>query len=214
MLVLSLLAGCVSGERRGGPGREAVREVARAGTIDALEEVRASGPMEDSRTFIEDRVESLLEDRGFSPSRVEVGESTEAGYNPPFEFYVRVDSGIPVWVSVEGFRDPLHLLHGVNRTIREAPMENYGREVPLRVYEVLDEGYFFESSDGAPFLDRLEGKIESETYGFETFVRGDPLDRGDVSRIDHYYWRKGIEAEEVAEGLWLDENHARKYGFR
>lgn len=214
VLVLSASAGCVSAGE-GHPGDAAIRGAADRAVEDALDRVAETGePLSDSREFLSERVRRDLRDRGYAVSRVEVGESTEQGYNPPFRFYVAVDSGLPVWIEVEGRRDPLHLLRGVEREIRPVPFDDYGEEVPGRVDEVMEDGHFFESSDGAPFLDRLEGDVETEAYGFETFVRKDPLDRGDVSMVDHYYWRTSRAADEVAPGLWLDRNHAKKYGFR
>lgn len=215
LIVLLLLStGCLSAGR-GHPSDDVVRDAADRAVQKALDRVAESGePLDDSRAFLANSIREDLRGRGFDVSRVEVGESTEQGYNPPFRFYVKVDSGLPVWISVDGYRDPLHLLHGVEREIVPVPFDDYGEEVPRRVGEVLEEGYFFESSDGSPFLDRLEGDVETDIYGFETFVQNDPLGRGDVSMVDHYYWRTSRDGEEVAEGLWLDGNHAKKYGFR
>jgi len=214
LFVLSVSTGCLS-NGKGRPGDAVVRGASDAAVDEALDRIEETGePLSDSREFLSERIEQDLRDRGYDVSEVQVGESTENDYNPPFRFYVKVDSGFPIWISVEGYRDPLHLLHGIDRGLHEAPMRDYGEEVPPRIDDVLGDGYFFESNDGAPFLDRLEGKIESETYGFETFVRGDPLNRGDVSRVDHYYWRKPVAAKEVVGGLWLDRRHAAKYGFR
>lgn len=90
----------------------------------------------------------------------------------------------------------------------------------------IENGYFHESSDGACFLCRLEGKATCSHYGFETFIV--PLNSSNLNinssscSIDHvifnetiYPGKKIIYYDTAVNNciLFLDNGHRQKYGL-
>ncbi len=90
----------------------------------------------------------------------------------------------------------------------------------------IDNGYFHDSSDGACFLCRLEGKVTCPHYGFETFITPPnssnsslmfaPCSSEHVIFDDYVYEGKGIIYYSNGSNylkLFLDNGHRPKYGL-
>lgn len=101
-----------------------------------------------------------------------------------------------VYVPIEGFADPLHLLKTNGSTIvniAKTPYENFvsGGDISNLISQI-DNNYFKASTSGPSFIQRLEGDFSSPSiYGIETFVNlnnltGYPIQEKSV--IDYIYF--------------------------
>jgi len=113
--------------------------------------------------------------------------------------------------------------------IRECPYDPYethGRShILTNLKNCIDNGYFHESSDGACFLCRLEGRAECRHLGIEAFIipalsTNDTLDYAPCS-IDHVIFYDGYRGFGLIYSsnstglykLYLDNGHRTKYGL-
>lgn len=120
--------------------------------------------------------------------------------------------------------------------IKKCPYDPYvyhGKsENHVALKNCLENGYFHESSDGACFLCRLEGKSTCPHYGFETFIKTRPFLNKTFSSApcssDHVIYNDtnpegsgtydGNAIEYYTDGtyhfyIFLDNGHASKYGM-
>jgi hypothetical protein len=102
-------------------------------------------------------------------------------------------------VSIEGMQDPLYQIKTsgtVFRTIKKSPFNK--NTAPLagvwnlsNLTSAIKDGYYYNSTKGPSFLDRLEGKATlSQPYGLESFVYLPSLINPDtsLSDLDYQYW--------------------------
>jgi hypothetical protein len=118
--------------------------------------------------------------------------------------------------------------------IKKCPYDPYDYHGTSQNYialkNCLENGYFHESSDGACFLCRLEGKSTCYHYGFETFIKPAPSLDGTLTfapcSSDHVIYNdtypggtyRGKAIEYYFDGvnhfkLFLDNGHRLKYGL-
>lgn len=120
--------------------------------------------------------------------------------------------------------------------IKKCPYDPYiqhGGDIDyIMLKNCIDNGYFHESSDGACFLCRLEGKATCSHYGFETFIVPSetvnstlqdilaPCSIDHVLYNDSSYHGRGITYYSWNNGsawhyfnLYFDNGHRQKYGL-
>ena len=106
------------------------------------------------------------------------------------------------------------------------PYKHHGDDNGKIMKNCRDNGYYHESSDGACYLCRLEGKSGCEHYGFETFIN--PQKTNETGRVsacgsDHVIFSDDIypgveviynDEDRLKEILYLDPHgHKVKYGM-
>jgi hypothetical protein len=102
-------------------------------------------------------------------------------------------------VSIESMQDPLYQIKTsgtVFRNIKKSPFNK--NTIPLagvwnlsNLTSAIKDGYYYSSTKGPSFLDRLEGKVTlSQPYGLESFVYLPSLINPDtsLSDLDYQYW--------------------------
>jgi len=128
-------------------------------------------------------------------------------------------------VSIMGFEDPLFLINTqgkvsrkINKTIYEG---NYveGSDVTNLTYH-LEEGYYAANPNAPSFIKRLEGKVEGDENGIESFVYIPDLSQQGIpikekSLIDYVYFSSSNPASYKVSGMpsWfrIDSSHVDKY---
>lgn len=148
-------------------------------------------------------------------------------YGSSLENYLKI-RGIPNAEAYKNSSTPLF--------IKKCPYDPYvyhgqsKNRIALR--NCLENGYSHESSDGACFLCRLEGKSTCPHYGFETFIKPAPFMNKTFNSApcssDHVIFNdtnpdgsgtyKGNAIEYYTDGthhfyIFLDNGHASKYGL-
>lgn len=135
---------------------------------------------------------------------------------------------ISVLLPVEGFEDPLFTVNSgtkisrkVNRTIYEGNYTNWPDVANLR--EHFDNGYYAAHSDAPSFLMRLEGNLNSDPNGIESFVKLSEFESQSLpvdytkSIVDHEYFdsagASGDLYTEINSKFRIDVPHKGKYNI-
>lgn len=136
---------------------------------------------------------------------------------------------ISALIPVEGFEDPLFTVNSyakISRKIARTPYEgNYADELTGNVTNLLDHvnrGYYASNPNAPNFLQRLEGNLNPDSNGIESFVNIPELSSQGISTqektdIDYIYFSTSNPAYFGVSGMpsWFkidnQSNHLQKY---
>lgn len=169
---------------------------------DAVNEAVREGGLEDSETYLRQRIVQCLGSAGFFEEDVMIVRTND--FDPLAGFYFDiVAGGVSVRFKLEGVEDPLLAIRlGVDWQWREDPHHPHQSHGSSSVMsDCLTNHYFHLATDAPDFFARLENKTEDRYhFGVETF-----LVTGGVVAVDHL----------LLGGLGpIDENHDLMYGLR
>ncbi len=130
-------------------------------------------------------------------------------------------------VVIEGFEDPLYLIHSnglVVNKIQRTPYTGFvsGSDV-TNLTNHLSKSYYIASPTGPSFLNRLEGKTNPNAYGIESLINlANFTQQGvgiqDKSVVDYIYFSSANPTAYKIQGMqsWfkLDDPHLDTYGVR
>jgi hypothetical protein len=127
-------------------------------------------------------------------------------------------------ISIENFQDPLYLINTngkVARKINKTIYKNYVSGSNVENLTLHLENKYYESNSDAPsFINRLEGRLEGDENGIESFVylqdlSSQGLETEEKTLIDHLYFSSSNPVSYQISGMpsWfqIDENHLNKY---
>ena len=151
---------------------------------DAVEEAVLKGGLEDSESYLRQRIAERLNSAGFPDKDVKIVRTNDFDPLAGFHFDV-VAGGVSARFRLDGVRDPLLAIRlGLDWEWREEPHHPYEMHGSSSVMsDCLTNHYFHLAADGPDFFARLENKTEDKYhYGVETF-----LVVGGVVAVDHLF---------------------------
>ena len=129
---------------------------------------------------------------------------------------------IKSFVSIEGFEDPLYLIStsGIARKIYRTPYEgnyvNEGDKTNLSSH--LENKYYANNTDAPSFIHRIEGNLQANPNGIETFVYIPEFSAMGFSKsiVDHIYFNladntQGSTILDMPSWFKIDTNHCLRY---
>lgn len=169
---------------------------------DAVEEAVLKGGLEDSESYLRQRIAERLNSAGFPDKDVKIVRTNDFDPLAGFHFDV-VAGGVSARFRLDGVRDPLLAIRlGLDWEWREEPHHPYEMHGSSSVMsDCLTNHYFHLAADGPDFFARLENKTEDKYhYGVETF-----LVVGGVVAVDHLF---------LGGAGPIDGDHRLTYGLR
>ena len=169
---------------------------------DAVEEAVLKGGLEDSESYLRQRIAERLNSAGFPDKDVKIVRTNDFDPLAGFHFDV-VAGGVSARFRLDGVRDPLLAIRlGLDWEWREEPHHPYEMHGSSSVMsDCLTNHYFHLAADGPDFFARLENKTEDKYhYGVETFLVVDG-----VVAVDHLF---------LGGAGPMDADHRLAYGLR
>jgi len=207
------------------------------GTINSEKsEILNGATISDIMSSIQDKAEKMNLNINFSDIKVSVGQ--EDPWNIIVYFNATLNltdkSNLALWqkkeeikarVSIENFEDPIYLIKTsgkVSRKIKQTLYEgNYVSGTDKTNLSLhLENKYYANNTDAPSFLKRMQGSLESDANGIESFVylpdlTAQGLQVSDKSVVDYIYFSSDNPSSFTISGLpsWfkLDSQHCSRY---
>jgi len=147
-------------------------EATRMAVRDAVDTAVMAGGLNDSETFMRERISWRLASMGFEELGVKIVRRNDFDVLAAFDFDV-VAADVSIRLNLAGVRDPLLAIRlGLDWVWREDPNHPYEIHGGSGVMsDCLTNHYFHLAADGPDFFARLENKTEDAYHhGVETFL--------------------------------------------